>query len=184
MIISEDYFGGLWQESYCFPSIVNEELYYSKRDRLVLENLLANEAGNWRLSYYNPMATIENDSLPTWRKWQVVGTTISFLGVKNQDKYSLMIEIHMADPGAYQTYQRAVDNYLYSVTTMWLYTGFPGGAPGFVFMNTLISEAEMAIAEYGMIGMFDTYVFKWAPGDGDYSLLNVPIYRILGRDEN
>ena len=95
-----------------------------------------------------------------------------------------MIEIHMADPGAYQTYQRAVDAYLSSMTTMWLFTGFPGGGPGFVFMNTFIAEAEIAIAKYGTTGLFDTYFFKWAPGEGDYFLLNVPIYRILGRDES
>ena len=182
MIIREEYFGGLWQTSYCFPSIVDGELYYSKRSRLVLENLLANEGGNWRMVYYNPAATMENDALPAWRKWEVVGTTVSFLGVKDVAKYSLSIEVHMTDPGAAQAYKYAVDTYLYTLTVMWLFTGFPGGAPGFIWANGLIAEAQMAIAEYGTKGLFDTYFFKWAPGDGDYSLLQVPIYRILGHD--
>jgi len=182
MIIREEYFGGLWQTSYCFPSIVDGELYYSKRSRLVLENLLANEGGNWRMVYYNPAATMENDALPAWRKWEVVGTTVSFLGVKDVAKYFLSIEVHMTDPGAAQAYKFAVDNYLFMLTAMWLFTGFPGGAPGFIWANGLIAEAQMAIAKYGTMGLFDTYFFKWAPGDGDYSLLQVPIYRILGHD--
>ena len=88
----------------------------------------------------------------------------------------------MTDPGAQQAYQNAVDTYLYSIAVLWLTMGFPGGPPGFIFMNNLIAEAEMAIASYGLLGSFDTYFFKWAPGDGDYSLLQVPIYRILGHD--
>ena len=182
MIIREEDYAGLWQTSYCFPSIVDGDLYYSKRSRLVLENLLANEGGNWRMVYYNPAATVENDALPAWRKWEVVGTTVSFLGVKNPDKYSLMIEVHMTDPGGQQAYQRAVDTYLFSIVVLWLFTGLPGGGPGFVFMNTFIAEAEMAIAKYGTTGLFDTYFFKWTPGGGDYSLWQVPIYRVLGHD--
>ena len=182
MIITEDYYGGLWQTSYCFPSIVDGKLYYSKRSRLVLENLLANEGGNWRMVYYNPAATMENDALPAWRKWEVVGTTVSFLGVKDVNKYSLSIEIHMTDPGAWRTYQLAVSSYINLVNTMWLFVGLSGGIPFLVFAGVLIAEAQMAITKYGTLGLFDIYFFKWAPGEGDYSLWQVPIYRVLGHD--
>ena len=56
------------------------------------------------------------------------------------------------------------------------------GIPFFVFANMLIAEAQTAIAKYGTMGLFDTYFFKWAPGEGDYSLWQVPIYRVLGHD--
>ena len=178
------YFGGFWQESYCFPSIINGTLYYSKRSRLVLENLVANEAENWRLNYYNPAATVKNNALPIHRKWQVVGTTVIFSGVRNRDSYSLAIEVHMTDPNAQQEYEAAVGTFLLSINMMLVAVGVSPIMPDLLWSWTdmLIAEAEMKIAEIGMIGMFDTYLFKWAPGDGDYSLWNVPIYRILEHD--
>jgi len=177
MIIREEFFSGLWQKSYCFPSIVDGELYYSKRNRLVLENLLANEAGNWRLNYYNPMATMMNEKLRENQKWQVVGTTIDFGGVKDRDKYFLLIEVHMTDPWAQQDYRIAVDEYLFSLFAVESLMESSIGPLGF-FIDALVAEAMMVIARFGATGMFDTYFFKWSPGNGDYSLLTVPIYRI------
>jgi len=179
--VTEDYFAGLWQESYCFPSIVDGKLYYSKRGRLVIENLLANEAGNWRLSLYSPEATVKNQALPAHRKWDVVGTTVSFLRVKNREEYTLVIEVHMTDPWAKQAYQRAVDEYLLDINmTLLVVIGFFGGGAlvAHALIGMMMAEAEMKIAELGTLGMFDTYIFSWAPGDGDFSLLNVPIYAV------
>jgi len=177
-IPAEKKFGGLWQESYCFPSIAEGSLYYSKRSRLVIENLVANEGRNWRLIYANLGATEESLSLPAAFEMEIVGTTISFTGIKNQNRHFLMIQIDMVDPRAEMDRQIAAE-LADGTAGLWeLAMAFPGTPiASIAIMESIYIEALLARAEEAGT-LLDMYIFKWFPGNGDYSLWSVPIYRI------
>ena len=181
IIVEGKKFGGLWQESYCFPSIVKGNLYYCKRSRLVVENLVANEGNNWRLVFCELSATARNNRLPVHRKWSTLDVTTEFLGVRNRKGFSLMIEVHMGDPNAALAYQRAMDSYLDSLSRLGYFASMPI-IQVFAMVDARIAEEQMDRYEAGMEGMTDLYVFRWSPGRGDYSLCAVPIYRELKRD--
>ena len=181
IIVEGKKFGGLWQESYCFPSIVKGNLYYCKRSRLVVENLVANEGNNWRLVFCELSATARNDSLPAHRKMSILDTTTKFLGVKNRKGFSLMIEVHMGDPNAALAYQRAMDSYLDSLSRLGYFASMPIVQVMILFYSFVL-ESWMSLYEEGMEGATDLYIFNWSPGRGDYSLWTVPIYRELKRD--
>ena len=177
-IPDEKKFGGLWQESYCFPSIAEGSLYYSKRSRLVIENLVANEGRNWRLIYANLGATKESSSLPAAFEMEIVGTTISFTGIKNQNRHFLMIQIDMADPRA-ELHRQIAEMLAEGTAALWeLAVSMPGTpVAGIAIFEALYIESQLARAEEAGTS-FDMYIFKWSPGNGDYSLWSVPIYRI------
>ena len=178
IIVEGKKFGGLWQESYCFPSIVKGNLYYCKRSRLVIENLVANEGNNWRLVYANLEGSRVGLSLPAAFKMEIVGTTISFAGIKNQNRHFLMIQIDMVDPRIEMDLQIA-EGLAEGTEALWeLAVSMPGTPVATIaIFEALYIESQLARAEEAGTSL-DMYIFKWSPGNGDYSLLSVPIYRI------